>query len=120
MSLAYFDRDGSEFYPDWDKPEHRERVQQIWSLENRRVLNNYVGRSGISTVLLVTDHRSSLGEGRPIIFETMIFGGLWDGQQVRYCTIDEATRGHNAIVAACRRRRWNPFVGFPFHVGVYR
>ncbi len=34
----------------------------------------------------------------PILFETMIFGGMRDGLQVRYSTIDEAINSHNNIV----------------------
>jgi hypothetical protein len=46
----------------------------------------------VSTVWLGMSH--GMVGGSPIIFETMIFGGLYDGEQERYCTEDEAKAGH--------------------------
>lgn len=50
----------------------------------------------ISTVFLGLDH--SFGTGKPILFETMIFGGKNDGWQDRYHTYREACEGHNRIL----------------------
>ncbi|MFN7927107.1 MAG: hypothetical protein U0Y68_04035 [Blastocatellia bacterium] len=51
----------------------------------------------VSTVFLGLDH--ALGRiGRPILFETMIFGGRFDGNQNRYHTWDEAIEGHRLTV----------------------
>lgn len=47
----------------------------------------------VSTVLLGFDHNFSQ-EGRPLIFETMIFGGPHDQYQERYATLAEAVEGH--------------------------
>lgn len=41
--------------------------------------------------------------GRPDEWETMIFGGKWDGEQVRYTTRDAAVEGHAAWVAKVTR-----------------
>lgn len=46
----------------------------------------------VSTVFLGIDH--SFGLSKPVIFETMIFGGNFDGEQERYCTYEEAETGH--------------------------
>ena len=46
----------------------------------------------VSTVFLGLDH--SCGQGRPVLFETMIFGGKHDQWQDRYCTRAEAVEGH--------------------------
>ena len=46
----------------------------------------------VSTVFLGLDH--NWGEGPPILFETMIFGGEHDEDQWRYETWDEAIAGH--------------------------
>jgi hypothetical protein len=51
----------------------------------------------VSTVFLGLDH--ALGIGPPQIFETMIFGGVHNGDQWRYSTWDEAIAGHEAAVA---------------------
>ena len=46
----------------------------------------------ISTVFLGLDH--AFGSGPPILWETMIFGGLLDEFQERYATKAEALAGH--------------------------
>lgn len=47
----------------------------------------------VSTVFLGIDH-DFVGNGPPLIFETMIFGGLHDQWQDRYSTWEEALAGH--------------------------
>lgn len=46
----------------------------------------------VSTVFLYMDH--SFHGGRPLLFETMIFGGVHDNHQLRYSTWEEAEGGH--------------------------
>ncbi len=68
---------------------------------NRHVDVTNIGDVRISTVFLGLDH----GYGRagpPLLFETMIFGGENDGYQERYCTWDEASRGHGVAVDLIR------------------
>lgn len=62
----------------------------------RHVGDTTVGDVRISTVFLGLDH--SWGGGRPLIFETMIFGGAYDDYQERYSTWEEAERGHAQAV----------------------
>lgn len=57
-----------------------------------------VGRIQISTVFLGIDH-NRVGAGPPVLFETMIFGGKYNCEQRRYCTWDEAERGHAGMLA---------------------
>jgi len=52
----------------------------------------------VSTVFLGLDH--SFGGGPPVLWETMVLGGLLDGLQMRYTSREEAFRGHQEI---CRR-----------------
>lgn len=66
-------------------------------INNRRVAETFVGDVHISTVFLGIDHR--FGDGPPLWFETMIFGGEHDEFQDRYSTLDEARSGHNRAVA---------------------
>jgi hypothetical protein len=60
--------------------------------------NRAVGRTeiskdvSVSTVFLGLDHQ--FGEGPPLIFETMVFGGPLDQQEERYSTWEEAEAGH--------------------------
>jgi hypothetical protein len=50
----------------------------------------------VSTVFLGLDHQ--WGDGPPLLFETMIFGGPHDELQWRYSTRSEAMRGHDSAV----------------------
>jgi hypothetical protein len=93
MSL-YYDRQG--------KPLTTEEFIVLFSrFEYKRIayteLNDEVN---ISTVWLGIDH--GCGSDKPVIFETMIFGGEHDGYQDRYYTEDEARAGHEKAVALCQ------------------
>lgn len=50
----------------------------------------------VSTVFLGLDHNFS-GIGLPILFESRVFGGVNDGDMMRYCTWDEAENGHDLM-----------------------
>jgi hypothetical protein len=66
--------------------------------DRRRVAATELGPDiTISTVFLGLDHR--FGEGNPVLFETMVFGGEYDQYTERYCTWGEAERGHEQAVA---------------------
>ena len=52
----------------------------------------------ISTIFLVCDHDFGDGNNKPILFETMLFGGLkWDESQWRHTTKENAVTFHNAL-----------------------
>jgi hypothetical protein len=53
----------------------------------------------VSTIFLALDHNFMWEDHPPILFETMVFGGAMSNFQERYCTWDEAERGHLAILA---------------------
>jgi len=65
-----------------------------------RLFSTEIGQSRISTVFLSMDHSLAglIGDGTPILFETMVFGGEYDEYQERYYTYDEAEEGHKRIV----------------------
>ena len=65
---------------------------------DRHVEDNTIGGVRVSTVFLGTDH-GYLGNGPPVLFETMVFGGKHDQAQERYSTWDEAVAGHERMVA---------------------
>ena len=46
----------------------------------------------VSTVFLGLNH--NWGDGPPVLWETMIFGGAHDGYQDRYSSRDDAIAGH--------------------------
>ena len=60
-----------------------------------------VGDAEVSTVFLVHDHRF-LGDGAPILWETMIFGGAYDQLCWRYTSRLQASAHHDQVVAALR------------------
>lgn len=60
--------------------------------ERRTVKREKVGDSEVSTVFMGLDH--SFGEGPPLWFETMIFGGVHDSWQQRCETWAEAVVMH--------------------------
>lgn len=55
----------------------------------------------VSTVFLGVDHR--FGDGPPLLFETMIFGGERDGDTWRCSTWAEAEAFHREAVDTCTK-----------------
>lgn len=68
---------------------------------NRHVGDEMVGEARISTVFLGVDH-NFLPNRPPLLFETMIFGGVHDGHQTRASTYEEAKKQHAEAVALVR------------------
>jgi hypothetical protein len=66
-----------------------------------RVAETIIGGVRISTVFIGLDHRL-FGDGPPVLFETMIFGGKLDEFQDRCCTWDEAEAMHAEAVRQVR------------------
>ena len=54
-----------------------------------------IGQVRVSTVFLGLNH--AFGDGPPLWFETMVFGGELDQEQERYSTIEQARLGHAQI-----------------------
>lgn len=80
-----------------------------WLESNKRHvdLTTLPDGSYVSTVFLGLDHSWERHLGRPyrpVLFETMVFGGPNNETMDRYCTWDEALAGHRALVARERRR----------------
>ena len=91
---GYYDRQGN--------PIDMYRAAELRSDPNYKVVA--VGRItgpeidiAISTVWLGLDH--NWGDGPPLIFETLIFGGTLDGAMWRYPTEQAALEGHAEAVA---------------------
>ena len=64
---------------------------------DRRVARDERDGVVVSTVFLGLNH--AFGPRRPLLFETMIFGGPHDQDQARYSTWAEATAGHAVMCA---------------------
>jgi hypothetical protein len=63
-------------------------------------LQTKIDNALVSTVFMGLDHNHISG-GLPILFETIVFepNGKYDHIQKRYCTIEEARKGHNYIIS---------------------
>jgi hypothetical protein len=66
----------------------------------RRIASDTIGDVYVSTVFLGRDHR--FAPGMPILFETMVFGGVLDQEQCRYCAWNEAVVGHANMIERVR------------------
>lgn len=85
----YYDRQGNEIDAiEWGK--------LFGDLSYKTVARTERGDILISTVWLGLDH--NWGDGPPLIFETMIFGGPEDEWCQRYPTEAEALEGHETAV----------------------
>lgn len=73
-----------------------------FSKAKRHVGDKRIGKVRVSTVFLGIDH--SFDEGHPLLFETMVFGGINNQDCTRYSTWDEAKKGHVKIV---KREKFN-------------
>lgn len=58
-------------------------------------------RTRVSTIFLGIDHGYS-NDLPPLLWETMVFGGVLDRTQDRYCSLEEAIAGHQAVCARVR------------------
>jgi hypothetical protein len=63
---------------------------------DRTVSKTQIGEWEVSTVFLGLDH--AFGDGPPLLFETLVFGGPLDSNMVRYSTWDQAEAGHAEMV----------------------
>lgn len=93
MRLGYYDRHGQPItfdrYLELLRDDEPDRAYSRIALDD-------VGDVRVSTVWLGLDH--GWGTERPVIFETMVFGGPLDEEVVRYSTESEARAGHAAMV----------------------
>ncbi len=71
---------------------------------NRVIERNHIGRYLVSTVFLGIDH-NFWGKGKPVLFETMVFGGKGNGDmEGRYTNFASAIKGHNIVVKKLKRK----------------
>lgn len=79
-----------------------ERRSRRFDADPWRVARTEIGDIRVSTVFLGLDH-SFLGQGPPLLFETMIFGGDREGEMMRYSTWAEAELGHMEVVESLEK-----------------
>lgn len=74
---------------------------EVWArwfaTADRHVQETYVGKVRVSTVFVGIDH--NFGKGTPLLWQTMIFGGVHNGGGKRYASAGDALTGHASFVA---------------------
>lgn len=55
----------------------------------------------VSTIFLAFDH--SFGVGLPVLWETMVFGGEFDGEMERYSSYADAVKGHAVMATKVKK-----------------
>ena len=85
--------DGKSFRP----AKNMDEFGAMWFGGKRHVAKDIIGEVRVSTVFLGLDH--GLGDGPPLLFETMIFGGQHDQYQTRASSWTEAEGQHAAALA---------------------
>lgn len=73
--------------------------------DRHRVGFTKVGRARVSTIFLSIDHNWEGPPAPPVLFETMVFGGRFDGYQRRHETWEQAEQWHAQVVEALRSGR---------------
>jgi hypothetical protein len=74
------------------------------TVEDWRVAVDEIGDVKVSTVFLGLDHGD--GDGPPVLWETMIFGGVHDGDCERYTSRADAEAGHARAVVLVKQESW--------------
>lgn len=69
--------------------------------EGRKIAYDKVGDSLVSTVFLGIPHGHA-DKDRPLLFETMVFGGTLAGEMYRSTTYDAALHNHDAMVTTVK------------------
>lgn len=96
----------TELYYDWQGNKiTQEQWVRLFS-DQRSIARDKIGNDDVSTVYLGLNH-NFYGNGPPLIFETMIFGGMYTDEMWRWSTDVQARKGHEAIVE-CLRAGGNP------------
>lgn len=94
-NIPYLEKDMTKiekFY----KNDRKILKQEKLSINNESVM--------ISTVFLVLDYSFDLSIGhKPILWETMVFGGKFNLHQERYTSHKDALKGHKLIVSKIKR-----------------
>ena len=73
----------------------------VWfGATERHIGEDKIGDVMVSTVFLGLNH--NFGTGEPVLWETMIFGGVHDEYQERYFSKDDAMVGHRKAVELVR------------------
>lgn len=96
--MSLIDRDGNPLTDDWWTADGSRKYR--WATQ-QRVAATVVGEYRVSTVWLSGIDHNHYG-GAPLLFETMVSGGEWDMELIRYSTEEQAMRGHLDVLDRLR------------------
>ena len=71
-----------------------------------QIADDHLDEVRVSTVFLGMDHNSDSG-GRPLLFETMIVGGVLDKFRMRCTTYEDAEVMHQIVLSMVKREHEN-------------
>jgi hypothetical protein len=74
----------------------------LWAMKSApdcRIALTHLGDCEVSTVFIGLDHNDTSEPHTPVLFETMVFGSVNNYYRERCCTLDDAMRQHDLIVA---------------------
>lgn len=95
--MSYFDRTGKPIgMVEWSNLFQDKSYQIVQQDRVDPTEEQPEGRILVSTVWLGLDH--NFGGGTPLIFETMVFGGILDQECDRYPTEEQALAGHEKML----------------------
>jgi len=100
----------SEYYDRKGRPMTMEQWCDSFSEKrDKRVAFDKLDGADVSTVWLGLNHQ--YGDGPPLIFETMVFGGPLDQECKRYSTEEQALAGHAEMCDRVKRAATAWFAG---------
>lgn len=82
--------------------EHMDAWMAWMDNSDRRVASTKMGDVRVSTVFLGIDHYWEAAEGTLALFETMVFGGMLDGNVERSSTWEDAEAVHEEMCEAVK------------------
>lgn len=80
----------------------------VEAFKDRWTWKTDVGGKSVSTVFLALNHNFT-GKGPPVLFETMVFPEK--EICIRYCTYEEAVKGHSKMVELIRKQKGHVHAG---------
>lgn len=94
------------WYYDWlGNPISRDEWARLFG-DERHVGDDQIGDVHVSTVWIGLNQ--NFGEGPPLIFETMVFGGPLDQETWRWPTEAQAREGHQTVLGLVRLEQQVP------------
>lgn len=80
-------------------------IEGLFAIRDNQIENTVIEDVRISTVFL--PHLALSGDRPCRFFETMVFGGEFDGKRLTYETLEKARAGHHHVVQCVQKQKWS-------------